>query len=141
VSVEECKVVKLPVRDDPAGQLTFAEGGRHVPFEIARAFFVHGIPEGAVRGGHAHRELEQAVFCLSGSVDLIVEDGAERRRFTLDDPAAGLYLPPMIWLDIDNFSAGTVYAVLASARYEKDDYIRDRDEYLREVGAVKAPDA
>jgi dTDP-4-dehydrorhamnose 3,5-epimerase-like enzyme len=138
VGVEQCRVVELPVKDDPAGDLAFAEGARHVPFEIARVFFVYDVPGGAVRGGHAHRALEQAVFCLSGSLDLVVDDGAEERTFTLDEPASGLYLPPMVWLRIDRFVPGTVYAVLASAPYMEDDYIRDRDEYLRTVPAQAA---
>jgi hypothetical protein len=133
VGVEQCKVVELPVKDDPAGDLAFVEGARHIPFEIARVFFVYDVPGGAVRGGHAHRALEQAVFCLSGSLDLILDDGAEERTFTLDEPASGLYLPPMVWLRIDRFAPGTVYAVLASAPYAEDDYIRNRDEYLRAV--------
>lgn len=136
VGLEECKVVELPVRDDPAGDLAFAEGGRHIPFEIARVFFVSDIPEGAIRGGHAHLALEQAVFCLTGSVDLTVEDGTSSRVFTLNRPAAGLYLPPMTWLGIDGFAPGTTYLVLASAPYEEDDYIRDHDEFLTTAQAA-----
>lgn len=136
MSLADCKRIELPMIPDPQGNLAIAEGGNHVPFPIARVYFVYGIPEGARRGGHSHRTLEQVVFCVNGRLEMVVEDGASRRLFVLDDPRKGLYLPPMVWRDIDGFAAGTVYLVLASAAYDETDYIRDRAQYLEALGAA-----
>lgn len=130
--------VELPVVEDPQGNLVFAEGEGHVPFPIARVFFVHDVPGEAVRGGHAHISLEQAVFCVSGRFDVVVDDGTGRRTFALEDPSTGLYLPPMVWHDLVGFSPGTTYLALTSANFDEGDYIRDYDEYL---GAVRAASA
>ncbi|HEY6730646.1 MAG TPA: FdtA/QdtA family cupin domain-containing protein [Solirubrobacterales bacterium] len=138
MGVEECKPIELPVAADPQGNLAFAEGGAHVPFPIARVFHVYGIPTGAARGGHSHLTLEQAVFCVSGALEIAVDDGEQRRTFALDDPRQGLYLPPLVWHDIGGFAPGTVYLVLASAEFDERDYIRDRDEFLRTVRAARA---
>lgn len=127
--------------EHPLGDLVFAEGGSHVPFAVARVFYVHGVPAGAVRGGHAHRRLEQAVFCLAGRMRIVVDDGRASHPFLLDDPRRGLYLPPMVWHDIDRLEAGTVYLGLASAPFDEGDYIRDRDEYLAAVRAPSGPPA
>jgi dTDP-4-dehydrorhamnose 3,5-epimerase-like enzyme len=136
VGIEDCRLIELPVVEDPQGNLAFAEGEGHVPFPIARAFYVYAVPAGAARGGHAHRSLRQVVFCVSGRLDATVDDGTERRSFALEDPREGLYLPPMVWHDLGGFSPGTAYLVLTSARFDEGDYIRDRDEYLT---AVRAP--
>jgi dTDP-4-dehydrorhamnose 3,5-epimerase-like enzyme len=136
VGVEECKPIELPVVEDPLGDLAFAEGGRHVPFPIARVYYVYDVPAEAVRGGHAHRALEQVVVCLVGQLDVVVDDGSQRRTFTLDEPRTGLYLPPMVWHDLTGFAAGTAYLALASAPFDEGDYIRDHDEFLRTVGAA-----
>ena len=135
MSVEHCKTIELPVVPDAQGALAFAEGETHVPFPIARVFYVYDVPAGAARGGHAHRTLEQAVFCVSGALEMVVDDGSQRRTFVLDDPRAGLYMPPLVWHDIGGFAPGTVYVVLASANFDEDDYIRDRDRFLAAVGA------
>lgn len=137
MSVEGCRTIELPVIEDPLGNLAFAEGERHVPFPIARSFHVYGVPEGAARGGHAHHTLEQAVFCVSGRLEIVVSDGERRRPFVLDDPRRGLYLPPMVWHEIGGFAPDTVYLVLTSAPYDEDDYIRDHDRYLEAVREAK----
>jgi len=136
MGIQECSEIELPVVPDRQGDLAFAEGEGHVPFPIARVFFVYGVPESAARGGHAHRALEEAVFCLAGRMELTVDDGRQRRRIVLDDPRLGLYLPPMVWHDIGGFAPGTVYAALASAEFEEADYIRDRAEFLRAARAA-----
>ena len=133
--IDDCRTIELPVMADPHGDLAVAEGESHVPFPIARVFYVYDVPAQASRGGHAHRLLEQAVFCLTGRMEMIVDDGERRRGFVLDDPRRGVYLPPLVWHDIGGFSAGTVYLVLASAEFDEGDYIRDRDEFLRTVQA------
>ncbi len=135
LGVEECKRVELPVVADPQGDLAFAEGEQHVPFPIARVFYVYDVPSEALRGGHAHIALEQVVFCLCGRLEVSVDDGRRRDAFCLDDPRSGLYLPPMIWQDLADFTPGSVYLVLASARFDEGDYIRDHGDYLAAVGA------
>jgi dTDP-4-dehydrorhamnose 3,5-epimerase-like enzyme len=136
VGIEQCKPVELPAIEDLDGSLAFAEGGRHVPFPIARTFHVYDVPEGVVRGVHAHRTLEQAVFCVAGSMDITVDDGTESRTIVLDSPRTGLYLPPMVWHRLDGFSPGAVYVVLTSAQFDESDYIRDYDEYLAATGSA-----
>lgn len=136
MGIDDCRAIELPVMADPQGDLAFAEGESHVPFPIARVFYVYDVPAAATRGGHAHRLLEQAVFCLTGRMELVVDDGERRRSFVLDDPRRGVYLPPLVWHDIGGFSAGTVYLALASAEFDEGDYIRDRDEFLQTVRAA-----
>lgn len=131
MGIDECSQIELPEIPDRQGNLAVAEGEDHVPFPIARVFFVYDVPEWAARGGHAHRALEQAVFCLAGRMELTVDDGRRRRGVVLEDPRRGLYLPPMVWHDIGGFAPGTVYMALASAEFEEADYIRDRAEFLR----------
>lgn len=133
MGIDGCKRIELPTVADPQGNLAFAEAETHVPFPIARVFYVYDIPVGSVRGGHAHLELEQAVFCLSGRLEMAVDDGEGRRTHVLDDPRAGLYLPPMVWHDIGGFVPGTVYLALTSADFDEADYIRDYDDYLSAV--------
>jgi dTDP-4-dehydrorhamnose 3,5-epimerase-like enzyme len=138
VSVERCRTIELPVVPDPQGNLAFAEEEKHVPFPIARVFYVYGVPDSASRGGHAHRNLEEVVFCVSGRLEIVVSDSERRRSFVLDDPRRGLYLPQMVWYDIGGFAPDTVYLVLTSAHYDEGDYIRDRDRYLEELRAAAA---
>jgi uncharacterized RmlC-like cupin family protein len=130
MSLEECRLVDLPVIADPQGNLAVAEAEAQIPFPIARVFYVYEIPVTAKRGGHAHRELEQVVFCLAGALEMVVDDGEGRRAHRLENPRQGLYLPPMVWHDIGSFSKGTVYMVLASAAFSEADYIRDYEQYL-----------
>jgi dTDP-4-dehydrorhamnose 3,5-epimerase-like enzyme len=137
MTVGDCKQIELPVVADPQGNLAFADGESQVPFPISRVFYVYDVPGGAVRGGHSHRTLEQVVFCVSGRLEVEVDDGKQRRAFVLDDPRVGLYLPPMVWHDIGGFSPGTVYLVLPSADFDEADYIRDFDEYLAAVQAAE----
>lgn len=138
MGIEECKLIELPVVTDPQGDLAFAEGETHVPFPIARVFYVYGVPGDAVRGGHAHLALQQVVFCLAGRLEIEVDDGARRRTHVLDDPRVGIYLPPMVWHDIGGFAPGTVYLALTSEDFDEADYIRDYDAYLDAVRAARA---
>ena len=122
-------LIDLPVISDPRGDLTFVEGSKHVPFDIARVYYLYNVPVDSERGGHAHKELEQVVFALSGSFRLTVDDGRERRAFWLRDPRKGLYISRMIWREMDAFSQGAVCMVLASHPYDEADYIRDYDSF------------
>jgi hypothetical protein len=129
LSVDDCKLIELPVIQNPQGNLTFIEEQRHVPFPIARVYYLYDVPEGAMRGGHAHRALEQLIVPIGGSFDVVIDDGSERRRIGLDQPRVGLYLPRMIWRELESFSAGSFCLVLASRPYEEADYYRDYDEF------------
>jgi dTDP-4-dehydrorhamnose 3,5-epimerase-like enzyme len=129
VGVEEAHIVELPRITDPRGNLTFIEGGNHVPFDIARVYYLYDVPGGETRGGHAHRQLEQLIIAMSGAFDVVLDDGTERRTISLNRSYYGLYLPRMVWRELVNFSSGSVCAVLASRPYEPEDYYYDYDEF------------
>lgn len=129
-----CRIVELPKIIDQRGNLTFVEGGRHIPFDPKRVYYLYDVPGGAARGGHAHQRLEQFVVAANGSFTVITDDGTTRKEFYLNRSYYGLYIPTLIWREIDNFSSGSVCLVLASRLYEEDDYIRDFDEFKRVAG-------
>ncbi len=133
MSIQNCRVIELPKITDPRGNLTFIEGNRHIPFEIKRVYYLYDVPGGATRGGHAHKELEQLIIAISGSFDVILDDGYERKRFHLNRSYFGLYITPMIWRELENFSSASVCLVLASQEYDEVDYYRDYDEFTRAV--------
>jgi dTDP-4-dehydrorhamnose 3,5-epimerase-like enzyme len=133
MGLEACRIIELPKIADPRGNLTFVEGARHVPFEFKRVYYLYDVPGGAERGGHAHKELHQFIIAMSGSFDVALDDACEKKRFHLNRSYYGLYVPPMIWREIDNFSSGSVCLVLASSVYNADDYYRDYDEFRRAV--------
>ena len=127
------KEVELPQIHDPRGDLTFVEGGKHLPFNIARVYYLYNVPVDSERGGHAHRVLEQVVFALSGSFRMKIDDGHQKSEYWLRDPRKGLYISRMIWREMDRFSQGAVCMVLASHRYDENDYYRDHDAFLTAV--------
>lgn len=131
MSIENCKIINLPQIYDPRGNLTFVEGGGLIPFAIQRVYYLYDVPGGAKRGGHAHKALHQLIIAMSGSFDVLLDDGKEKRRHHLSRPYIGLYVCPMIWRELDNFSSGSVCMVLASNCYDEDDYYRDYTEFLR----------
>jgi hypothetical protein len=133
MSLKLCKIIDLPKISDPRGNLTFIEGNQHIPFEIRRVYYLYDVPGGAERGGHAHKELSQLIIAMSGSFDVILEEGGEKKRFHLNRSYQGLYVCPMIWRELDNFSSGSVCMVLASNIYEESDYYRDYNDYLRAI--------
>ena len=128
--IERCKIIDLPKIADARGNLTFVEGGRHVPFDIARVYYLYDVPGGGERGGHAHKELHQLIVAMSGSFDVVLDDGRNKKRVHLNRSYNGLYVCPMIWRELDNFSSGSVCMVLASNLYDEDDYYRDYSEYV-----------
>jgi hypothetical protein len=130
MSVHQCRLVDLPRIADSRGNLSFVEGGGHIPFEIRRVYYLYRIPPGAERGAHGHLALEQLMIPMAGSLDVELDDGAERKVVHLDDPARGLYVCPMIWRDLRNFSPGTVVLILASLPYDEGDYFRDYRQFL-----------
>lgn len=129
-SITNCKIIDLPKISDPRGNLTFIEGGQHIPFDIQRVYYLYDVPGGAERGGHAHKDLRQLIIAMSGSFDVILDDGNKKRRVHLNRSYNGLYVCPMIWRELDNFSSGSVCMVLASNKYDEADYYRDYGEFL-----------
>jgi hypothetical protein len=129
MSLDRCHLVTLPRVNDSRGNLTFIEGGTHVGFDIKRVYYLYDVPGGAERGGHAHRELRQLFIAMSGSFDVVLDDGCVRQRFHLNRSYVGLYVPELVWREIDNFSSGSVCMVLASEPYEEADYYRDYQEF------------
>ena len=132
--LENCKIVDLPKIADPRGNLTFIEGGGHVPFQIQRVYYLYDVPGGADRGGHAHKDLSQLIVAMAGSFDVVIDDGIAKKRYHLNRSYYGLYICPMIWRELDNFSSGSVCMVLASNRYDEADYYRDYDLYRADRG-------
>ena len=129
--IEQCRLIDLPVITDPRGNLTFIECNRHIPFEMKRVYYLYDVPGGASRAGHGHRKLHQLVIAMSGSFDIVIDDGFEKKRFHLNRSYQGLYICPMMWRDIDNFSGGSVCMVLASEFFDEADYFREYTDFLR----------
>lgn len=125
-------MVELPKIADPRGNLTFVEGEKHFPFAFRRAYWIYGVPGGEKRGGHAYRELHEAVIALSGSFEVHLDDGERRRTYLLNRSYVGLYVPNMIWRQLEGFSTNAVCLIAASEPHAEDDYIRDHDEFLAE---------
>jgi hypothetical protein len=135
MSLELCRIVELPRITDPRGNLTFIEGGRHVPFDVRRVYYLYDVPGGATRAGHGHRRLHQLMIAMSGSFDVTLDDGEAKRKYHLNRSYYGLYICPMIWRDIDNFSSGSVCMVLASDYFDEADYYREYADFLEAVKA------
>jgi hypothetical protein len=133
MSVEDCRLIELPKITDHRGNLTFIEGGRHAPFDIKRVYYLYDIPGGAYRAGHAHKQLNQMFIAMSGSFDVNLDDGFSRKKFHLNRSYLGLYVPSLIWRDIDNFSSGAVCMVLASAPFDEADYYRRYEDFIEAV--------
>ena len=129
MDVNNCKIIELPKISDPRGNLTFIEANRHVPFDIERVYYLYDVPGGAERGGHAHKALHQLIIAMSGSFDVVLDDGRQKKRIHLARSNYGLYVCPMIWRELDNFSSGSVCMVLASNKYEESDYFRNYEEF------------
>jgi dTDP-4-dehydrorhamnose 3,5-epimerase-like enzyme len=129
MGIENCRIIELPKITDTRGNLTFIESGRHIPFEIKRTYYLYDVPGGASRAAHAHRKLHQLMIGMAGSFDVTLDDGHRKKKFHLNRSYFGLYIPPMIWRDLDNFSSGSVCMVLASDFYDEAEYIRDYDEF------------
>jgi hypothetical protein len=129
MSLQNCRIIDLPKILEPRGNLTFIEANQHVPFPIQRVYYLYDVPGGAERGGHAHKALHQLIVAISGSFDVVLDDGHEKQRHHLNRSYFGLYVCPMIWRELDNFSSGSVCLVLASHHYDEDDYYRDYTEY------------
>lgn len=129
MNIRGCKIINLPKISDPRGNLTFIESPQHIPFDIARVYYLYDVPGGAERGGHAHKNLQQLIIAMSGSFDIVLDDGVNKERVHLNRPYFGLYVNTMVWRELDNFSSGSVCMVLASIPYDESDYYRDYQEF------------
>jgi len=131
MSLDDCRIIELPKISDPRGNLSFVESNNQIPFAINRVYYVYDVPGGTDRGGHAHKGLHQLIIAMSGSLDVTLDDGKNKKKFHLARSYYGLYVAPMMWREIDNFSSGSVLMVLASNIYSEDDYYRDYDDFMR----------
>jgi hypothetical protein len=133
MSLDECRMIDLPKIEERRGNLTFIENSRHIPFDIKRVYYLYDVPGGADRGAHAHKTLQQFIVAMSGSFDVVLSDGKREQRFHLNRSYRGLYVCPMMWRYLDNFSSGAVCLVLASGFFLESDYIREHSEFLEAV--------
>lgn len=130
---DEIKIIDLPKILDERGNLSFIEEDSHIPFKIERAYWIYDVPGGEIRGSHAFREQKELIIALSGSFDIILHDGKEEIKFSLNRSYKGLYIPNLFWRRLENFSTNAVCMVLASTPYSEDDYIRDFDLFMETV--------
>ena len=137
MALSDCKLIELPKISDPRGNLSFIESGQHIPFDIKRVYYLYDVPGGSDRGSHAHKNLHQFIVAMSGSFDVELDDGKEKKRIHLNRSYYGLYVCPMMWRYLDNFSSGAVCMVLASGHYDAADYYRDYAEFLEAVRQAK----
>jgi hypothetical protein len=126
-----CRIVQLPKIEDVRGNLSFVEGQRHIPFAIRRVYWVYDVPGGAMRDGHAYRTLEEFIIAASGSFDVAINDGNEQQVLHLNRSYVGLYIPPMLWRCLDNFSSNSVALILASRPFSEEDYLREFQDFAR----------
>lgn len=129
-TIDDCRIIKLPTMAMPQGNLTPLESAATIPFDIARVFYLYDIPVGSARGGHAHKHLQQAIVCVMGSFDMILDDGRDRRVMTLRRGDEALYIPSLIWGELVNFSSGAVCFTLASLPFDESDYLRRYEDFV-----------
>lgn len=137
MSVSDCRIIDLPKIHDPRGNLTFIENSSQIPFDIRRVYYMYDVPGGSERGSHAHKHLHQFIVAMSGSFDVELDDGRAKKRFHLNRSHYGLYVCPLMWRLLDNFSSGAVCLVLVSDLYSEKDYIRDYDAFLAAAKEVR----
>jgi dTDP-4-dehydrorhamnose 3,5-epimerase-like enzyme len=139
MAIADCIITELPRIQDPRGNLTFVEGGKQAPFDIRRVYYLYDVPGGSERGGHAHLQLHQLMIAMSGSFDIVLDDGFDRKRVHLNRSYNALYIPPMTWRELDNFSSGSVCMVLASEHFDEADYLRDYSAFMVAVHGRRQP--
>ena len=136
MSIAECRKIDLPKIQDPRGNLTFIENNKHIPFEVKRIFYLYDVPGGETRAGHALKTCQQFVIAVSGSFDVVVDDSVEKARYSLNRSFYGLYIPALVWRELENFSSGSVCLVLASETYDADGYYRTYEEFKQRAKDV-----
>ena len=125
------KIINLPKIEDPRGNLSFIESNNHIPFEIKRVYWIYDVPGGEIRGSHAYKSLQEFIVALSGSFDVVLNDGKEEKKISLNRSYYGLYVPNLLWRRLENFSTNSLCLILASAYYDEKEYIRDFDEFTK----------
>lgn len=138
MNISDIRIIDLPKISDPRGNLSFAEQDSHIPFEIKRTYWIYDVPGGESRGGHAYRETDEFIIAISGSFDVVVDDGKDRKVFTLNRSYFGLYIPRGLWRTIENFSTNSLALEFASTSYDRSDYVEDYVEYkkMRQDGEI-----
>lgn len=131
MTIDDVKLLELPRFNDPRGNLSFVEQNNHIPFEIQRTYWIYDVPGGESRGGHAYKLTSEFIIAISGSFDVVVDDGEERKTFTLNRSYYGLYIPRGLWRQIENFSTNSLALEFADTKYDRSDYIENYDEYSR----------
>jgi hypothetical protein len=135
--MKHSRLINFKKFSDGRGNLTAIESSKDIPFNIKRIYFLYDIPEDKIRGEHAHKNLEQLILCLGGSFDIIIDDGFIKKKYTLNDPSVGLYVPKMHWRILENFSKNSTCLVLASEEYSEDDYYRNYNDFLSNISLEK----
>ena len=130
MTVDDAKIIELPKFADPRGNLSFAEQNNHIPFEIKRTYWIYDVPGGEERGGHAFKENQEVVIALSGAFDVVVDDGEQKKTFSLNRSYYGLYIPAGLWRTMENFSTNSLALEFGSTHYDVNDYVRDYDVFL-----------
>lgn len=130
MTINDCKIIDLPKINDPRGNLSIIEEFKQIPFKIKRTYWIYDVPGGEHRGGHAYEENSEFIVALSGSFDVILDDGKEKKTFSLNRSYYGLYVPKGLWREMDNFSTNSLALVLSSTEYDESDYIRDYNQFL-----------
>jgi hypothetical protein len=130
-SVDECRLIQLPKIVDQRGNLSFIEGGTHIPFPVSRVYWIYDVPGGQERNGHAYIKLHEFIVAISGSFDVVVDDGKNKKVFQLNRSYYGLYVPNLLWRTLENFSTNSLGMVLASRHYEEGDYLRDYENFMK----------
>ena len=131
--IDQVKIIDLPKHEDPRGNLTFFEEDNHIPFKIERVYWIYDVPGGQIRGGHAFKEQKEFIIALSGSFDVVVDSGSEKKVFSLNRSYYGLYIPAGLWRQMENFSTNSLAMVVSSTTFSELDYIRDYNVFLKSV--------
>lgn len=129
-TIDDCKIIELDKHHKEKGNITVIENNKTVPFDVKRVYYLYDVPGGETRGGHAHKGLYQLIVAASGSFNVVLNDGKNSKTITLNRPYQGLFVVPGIWRELDNFSSGSVCLVLASEKYDENDYIRDYKDFI-----------
>lgn len=131
MTIEDVKLIELPRINDPRGNLSFVEQNNHIPFEINRTYWIYDVPGGENRGGHAYKFTEEFIIAISGSFDVTVDDGKQKKTFTLNRSYYGLYIPKGLWRQMDNFSTNSLALEFANTKYDSNDYVMEYNEYIK----------
>jgi len=137
MTISKCQIIELPVLEDHRGKLSYIESEKQVPFKIERVYYLYDVPDESKRGSHAHKDLQQLIIPIAGSFDVILDDGNQKKHYHLDSPNRGLYICPMIWRVLENFSPGSVCMVFASRHYDETDYLHDYEEFITTIQATR----